>query len=150
MPEEKVPVDINLLIATAQMLEREIEGLQRVIAELQAALDSVARARETIKAVSEAEEPFLVPADGGRGVAFYFATPADRDNFLLHLGLGVYVKTPRDKVLEKLGEEEERINKDLEEVAQRLAEARDRYAQIQAVLQQVQAAMIQQAAQAKG
>ncbi len=150
MSEEKVTVDINFLIATAQMLEREIEGLQRVIAEMQAALDAVTRAKDTITAIAEAEEPFLVPADGGRGVAFYLASPADRENFLLHLGLGVYVKAPRDKVLERLGEEEERIKKDLEEMAQRLAEARERYAQVQALLQQVQAAMIQQAAQARG
>ena len=150
MPEEKVAVDINMLVATAQALEREIEGLQRLISELQAALDAVVRARDTVKAVAEAAEPFLVPADGGRGVAFYLATPADRDNFLLHLGLGVYVKAPREKVLEKLTEEEERIRRDIEEVTKRLAEAQERYAQIQAVLQQIQAAMIQQAAQAKG
>ncbi len=138
--QRQIAIDANTLLALAASLEQEIQGLQALLAQLSDARESVERAIETIKAVSEAKEPFLVPADAGRGQAFYLAQAVDREKFIVHLGLGVYARLPKDKALEKLENQLKAIESDIKRVSERLEESMARYQQVQALLQQLQMA----------
>jgi len=116
-------IDVNTLLATAAALEQEIQQLQAILAQLEDMRASLLKAIETIEAVSAAEESVLVPADAGRGSAFFYASPADRERFLVHLGMGVYAKLPKDKALEALRARVGEVERDIAEVGRRLAEA---------------------------
>jgi len=132
-------VDVNAILATAAALEQEIQQLQAILAQLEDMRTSLLKSIETIEAVSSGEEPMLVPADAGRGSAFFYAAPADRERFLVHLGMGVYARLPKDKALEALRARVGEVERDIAEVSRRLAEATERYQQLQALLVQLQA-----------
>jgi len=136
---DQVVVDVNTILALAAAAEQEIQQLQAILAQLDDIRRSLEAAKETVKAVSESQEPFLVPADGGRGNVFFYATAAEKDKFLVHLGTGVYAKLSREKTLEYIDKSLEAIDKDIEATTKRLEEAMARYQQIQALLAQVQA-----------
>ncbi len=141
-------VDPAILLAQAQELQRYIAGIQSAIAELEGVRINTEKAIETIKAVSEAEGEVLAPADP-LGTAYYWTRPSEKDKYLVHLGLDIYVAVPKEKAVELLEKRLTAVMKDMGILRRRLEEATAQYNAIQEVLQRImQQAQARQAQQA--
>lgn len=135
-------IDPRALIAQVQALEAQINRIQGLIAELTTARDNVSRSRQSIEALAEAEGPVIAPLDPSMN-AMAVVEPKDRERFIVHMGLDIYAKLPRDKAVKILEEKEERLSKSISEATKQLKELTSMYEQYQALLQQL--ALAQQA-----
>ncbi|MEB3806718.1 MAG: prefoldin subunit alpha [Desulfurococcales archaeon] len=141
-PQEQTVIDPNALLMQAQELAQIIENLRSLLANLGVRRDSISKAKETIEAIGESEEPILAPADP-EGLVFYRTQPVEKDKFLVHLGLDVYALLSREKAIESLAKKEAEISKEISIVSERLEEARRQYEAIQSILQQLAMKQVQ-------
>ena len=71
----------------------------------------------------------------------------DRERFLVHLGMGIYARLPREKAVKILEEKEERVSRSISEATKQLKDLTSLYEQYQALLQQLALAQQAQARQ---
>ncbi|MCE4602859.1 MAG: prefoldin subunit alpha [Desulfurococcales archaeon] len=139
-------VDPRALIAQVQAIEAQINKLQGILAELTATRDNIHRSKQSIEAIASTEEPVLAPLDPNMN-AIALVEAKDRDRFLVHLGMGIYARLPREKALKILEEKEERVSRSISEATKQLKDLTSLYEQYQALLQQLALAQQAQARQ---
>ena len=138
-------IDPRALLAQIQALEAQINRMQSLLAELTAARDNVVRSRQSIEALSSAGEPVIIPLDPNMN-SMAVVEARDREKFIVHLGLEIYAKLPKDEAVKVLEAKEERLSKSISEATRQLKELTSMYEQYQALLQQLAAAQQAQAA----
>jgi prefoldin alpha subunit len=134
--KEAVTIDVNQVYALMNAIKEELEGLQVVHAQLSDLYERVRRAKESIDAIalSEGTESFLMPLEPG-ALVLTEMKPVSRDEFIINIGLDVYVKMNASDAQRILSARESEILKRLEEVRARMGELSRAYEQYQAVLQ---------------
>ncbi len=140
-----VQIDPRALLAQIQALEAQINRMQGLLAELTAARDNVVRSRQSIEALSSTGEPVIIPLDPNMN-SMAVVEARDRERFIVHLGLEIYAKLPKDEAVKVLEAKEERLSKSISEATRQLKELTSMYEQYQALLQQLAVAQQAQAA----
>jgi prefoldin alpha subunit len=137
-----VAVDLNQLYALTVAIKEELEGLQAVHAQLSSLYERIRKAKESIDAIalSKEEESFLLPLEPG-ALVLSKMTPLDKDNFIVNIGLDVYVKLSASEAQRVLSARESEVLRRLEEVSKRISELSQAYEQYQALLQAAASAM---------
>lgn len=127
-------LDAQTLAAQLQALRDQIAQLQTYIAQLTASLDSVRRARESIKAITSAEGIVVVPLDPNMNALMTFS-PVDRDRVTIRLGSNIYARMKAEEASRILEERENSLNRAIEDVRRRLNEAIAAYERYLSILQ---------------
>jgi len=134
--EEKVVVDLNQLYLQVALIEQEIEALRALEAQLQGLYQRTRRARESIDAlvsISQDEEVMIALDTDMNAIAAF--KPVKKDEILVNIGLGVYVRMDVSDAQKILGRRENTILSRLKEVSSRLTELSRLHSQYQAILQ---------------
>ena len=133
--ERKVVISVEQLYALMNAIKDELDGLRVVQAQLTDLLERVRKAKESIDAiVLSKDENLLLPLEPG-ALVLSSMRPVDRENFIVNVGLDVYVKLGANEAQRVLSKRESEILKRLEEVTQKVNELSQAYEQYQTILQ---------------
>jgi len=133
--ERKVVISAEQLYNLMNAIKEELDGLRVVQAQLSDLLERVRRAKESIDAiVLSKDEKMLLPLEPG-ALVLSSMKPVDRENFIVNVGLNVYVKLGVNEAQKVLSKRESEILKRLEEVTQKVNELSQAYEQYQSILQ---------------
>ncbi|MCE4624313.1 MAG: hypothetical protein F7C35_00405 [Desulfurococcales archaeon] len=120
-------IDINTIVAQAELLRERLAALDLLIADVQAAISNVEAALKTLSAISSSDI-VLAPGDAGFNTIFK-ARVEDKEKVLYHIGGNIYAYLPRDKVeelllrrLQTLGKTMNQLNKEKQVTADQLAQ----------------------------
>jgi prefoldin alpha subunit len=133
--ERRVVVDVGAIYAQLQALAEEIARLQNTEAQISLALQAVRRAKDSVDAfvaLGEGAE-VLVPLDPNLN-GYGYARIANRDRFIVALGLGYYAEVDASRALEILGSRERSLLEQLSRVREVTAEYTRLYQQYSQVL----------------
>lgn len=133
--EKKVAISLEQLYGLMNALKEELEGLQVVQAQLSDLLERVRKAKESIDAiVLSKNEKLLLPLEPG-ALVLSSMKPIDSENFVVNIGLDVYVKLEASEAQKVLSRRESEIIGRLDEVSKRINELSQAYEQYQSILQ---------------